>query len=365
MRENYALRYLQKLVSWDEARLASEVGWLRRAAKYKYDNYQDFYAGERFVSSLIRWLHQFEAPDRDYAYSLLREKVIFLSAPEIQHLVKRTVPAHFHNVWVERLAKQFGVPKYALWSVPESRAAYGKLVRRSLFIGLSDGARIDAFRRANVGVVGNEQVVANYELSDSKLKGMLEDLRSAEESADAAFEVVFLIDDFLGSGTTLCRKSKEKWKGKIAKFGDVIKGVSIFAEDFDLVAHHYVATEFGLRKAEQSLADFATETSDKSLRGKSVKLTADLKLADSRRFPLGCDGELDEFLEKYYDPGIMTKSLWEGGCHVQNGFANCGLVIVLEHNTPNNSLALLWADSPKKGDRHEMKALFRRRQRHD
>lgn len=365
MRENYALRYLQKLVPWDEAKLASEVAWLRRAATYKYDNYQDFYAGERFVSSLIRWLCQFEQDDRDYAYSLLRERVVFLSASEIQHLVKRTVPAHFHAVWVDRLAKQFRVPKYELWSQPGCSEAYQKLVRRSLFIGLSDGARMDAFRRANVGFIGNEQIVINYDLSKPKLQGMLTDLRDAENSPDAAFETAFLIDDFLGSGTTLCRKSKGEWKGKIEKFGKVIHEQGLLVQDFDLIVHHYIATEFGLARAEESLKEFSSGTEDRLLLGKQIILTADLKLSDVGRYPLGCDLELDAFLKKYYDPDIMTKSLWEGGCHVQNGFADCGLVIVLEHNTPNNSLALLWADSPRKGSAHEMKALFRRRQRHD
>ena len=52
------------------------------------------------------------------------------------------------------------------------------------------------------------------------------------------------------------------------------------------------------------------------------------------------------------------------------GFADCALPVVLEHNTPNNSMALLWAETgyvpgiDEIPGRYHMTALFRRRQRH-
>jgi hypothetical protein len=94
-------------------------------------------------------------------------------------------------------------------------------------------------------------------------------------------------------------------------------------------------------------------------------LTADLVLDDAARFAKGTNPALDKFLVDYYDPEIMTKSLWKGGCQVQNGFADGGLTIVLEHNTPNNSLATLWAESTRPTTHHQMRPLFRRRQRHE
>ncbi len=366
MREDYALRYLARVVDWSEGKLTDEVGWLRRMAAYKYDSYQDFFAGERFISSLIRWLTQFEPTDRDFAYALLREHLVFLSASEIQHLVRRTVPAHFHPLWLKRIAKKAGIAPYEVFGTDVNATAYKRLLRRSLFVGLSDGARIDAFRRANVGAVSNEQVVVTYELSESKLEGLIKDLR-AEEGADACFEMVFLIDDFLGSGTTLCQKYGADWKGKMARFGRGItpKAADFFAPDFEIVAHHYVATEWGLARARQNLGAFVQETADPILKGKEIALTADLILADKRRFCKGRDAAMDAFLLKYYDPGVMTNSLEKGGCQVHNGFADGGLVLVLDHNTPNNSLAILWAHSPRGGHHHVMQPIFRRRQRHD
>ena len=54
----------------------------------------------------------------------------------------------------------------------------------------------------------------------------------------------------------------------------------------------------------------------------------------------------------------------KGGKDAHFGFGECGLPLVLDHNTPNNSLALLWAETPGDGGKHPMRPLFRRRQRH-
>ena len=78
------------------------------------------------------------------------------------------------------------------------------------------------------------------------------------------------------------------------------------------------------------------------------------------------DAAFWELTELYYDPAIQTKATAVGGEHVKRGFGDCGLPLVLEHNTPNNSVALLWAESPSPGsqERHAMRPLFRRAQRH-
>ena len=367
MREDYALRYLQRLVPWPESTLENEVGWLRRISAYKFDSYQDFVAGERFISALIRWLNQFDEADRGYAYDLLRKRITFVSAPEIQHLVRRTVPAHFRPIWIQRIARELKIAPYEVWATQESVAAYKRLVRRSLFIGLSDGARMDVFRRANVGVVSNEQVAVTYELSSRKLSSLVNKLRKDENSKDAKFEMVFLIDDFLGSGTTLCRQEEDgAWEGKIQKFGEAINVdcKACFAENFEIATHHYIATTYGFARAQAKLAEFAKATTNEHLKGRTVRLTTDLRLTDEYRFPKKTDPALDTFLQKYYDPEIMSNSLSQGGSDVQNGFADGGLTLVLEHNTPNNSLAIIWAESGRKWKGHEMRPLFMRRQRH-
>ena len=55
--------------------------------------------------------------------------------------------------------------------------------------------------------------------------------------------------------------------------------------------------------------------------------------------------------------------------HLGLGYGGCALPLVLAHNTPNNAVALLWAET--RGEAREdgqpasaMRPLFRRRQRH-
>ena len=83
-------------------------------------------------------------------------------------------------------------------------------------------------------------------------------------------------------------------------------------------------------------------------------------------------GVHEEFItltKTYYDPAIRTKHTDVGGVHhLGLGYGRCALPLVLEHNTPNNAIALLWAETDG-GDRDgtpapAMRPLFRRRQRH-
>ena len=73
--------------------------------------------------------------------------------------------------------------------------------------------------------------------------------------------------------------------------------------------------------------------------------------------------------QTYYDPIIRTKHTDIGGVsHLGLGYGGCALPLVLEHNTPNNSIALLWAETDGSGRDGNctpaMRPLFRRRQRH-
>jgi hypothetical protein len=75
--------------------------------------------------------------------------------------------------------------------------------------------------------------------------------------------------------------------------------------------------------------------------------------------------DLAALLEERYDPGIETSHT---GKDIALGYKKCGLPLVLDHNTPNNSVATLWARSDPKAANHDpykhMSPLFPRRQRH-
>jgi hypothetical protein len=82
--------------------------------------------------------------------------------------------------------------------------------------------------------------------------------------------------------------------------------------------------------------------------------------------PVSKEAEPDflRLLDDHYNPSIMTPSMKVGGEDGRLGFAQGGLPIVLEHNTPNNTVALVWAEAEASDTYPEMRPLFRRRQRH-
>jgi hypothetical protein len=71
-----------------------------------------------------------------------------------------------------------------------------------------------------------------------------------------------------------------------------------------------------------------------------------------------------QLADRYYDSCIENRHTRIAGTDAKLGFGQCALPLVLEHNTPNNSVALLWADTSGDNKQHAMRPLFRRRQRH-
>ncbi|MDZ7639082.1 MAG: hypothetical protein U5J83_12680 [Bryobacterales bacterium] len=112
--------------------------------------------------------------------------------------------------------------------------------------GLSDGARIDVFRRANVGRISNEQVVLTTEINRFQVAAcFLKDLRASLKDPTARFRFVFLLDDFVGTGTTLLRKEEDRWKGRLPKVRDRHSRATRtghFESDLLVIVHHYIAT---------------------------------------------------------------------------------------------------------------------------
>jgi hypothetical protein len=80
------------------------------------------------------------------------------------------------------------------------------------------------------------------------------------------------------------------------------------------------------------------------------------------------DGSMLDLCDRYYDHALFLrreKHCREAGqTDMKLGYANCALPIVLDHNTPNNSIPLLWAETEGKDGAHAMQPLFRRRDRH-
>lgn len=359
-------------MGWDAEKARQEFQWLRLMAQIKYDGYRDFLAGMRFLESLAAWLQQFKTvEERKIAYELLRHRMIYVGAAELHRLVELFFPTVVQRQLITVVAGRRALPAYQVWSDKAAREELRKLQRKTLVLGLSDGARIDVLRHATVGKLSNEQFVVQTQIDRAKWKDLLDDLREDLSDAQAQFEVVYLVDDFMGTGTSFLRKGATgQWKGKLARFGQSLKDaeVDVVSETWSLHVHHYLATERARDRLGQ-LAPAAVEALDLALKptfSYGAIIPASVCIDPNR----GEDQSLHALTQTYYSSKIQTKHTDEGGVkHLGLGFGGCALPLVLEHNTPNNSLALLWAEIEAGKDKDgvpqpEMRPLFRRRQRH-
>ena len=378
MNQDLGLKVLSQIMAWSDERAREEFRWLRLMARLKYDGYRDFQAGMRFIESLATWLQQFAAAEREAAYAFVRQTLVYIGPGEMQRLVEQFYPGTVRDRLVRTIAAERAIPIYRVLADATARTAVERLRRQTLFMGLSDGARIDTIRHANAGLLSNEQLVQGTQVDKDKWQDLRDNLRKDLDDPSAGFRLVYLVDDFAGSGTTFLREDAEKgWKGKLMRFREsvdsavkALNGEPIFAPNWDLCIHHYIASasaaaaiEQRLAKAREALAGDGWARAMHASFG--AILPADLPID-------AIEGQHTDFIQltrRYYDPKIQTKHTSVGGApHLGLGYGGCALPLVLDHNTPNNAVALLWAETD--GGEHDgvtapaMRPLFRRRQRH-
>jgi hypothetical protein len=358
MRDVLAERLLAAVMNWTPEDVARERPDLQALAALKYDDYQQYTTGMRFVESLALWLAQFKSKEeRNAAYNFVRTRLLFVSNIEMAHLVTVSFPDFMRPYLVERVATRLGISDMYMTRIYHS-AEYATLLRQSLFLGLSDGAHIDLLRRSTPEIT-HEQVWSTYDIADDKAREMRErlglDLRhllSREPTSDERrFKVIFLLDDFSGSGLTYIRRSaggvyqknSHYFKGKLAKvFRSVDDGnLRLMVDSSDV---HYCLV---LYVATTKARDHIRQLADELMAGSPATCTLLIVqlLPDSISLTPETDDPITQVLEAYYDPDVMDEHLRQGGGDVKYGFAGCGLPLVLYHNTPNNSIYLLWAES--------------------
>ncbi len=381
MNEDLGLRVLSEIMQWSDDEARKEFRWLRLMARLKYDGYRDFQAGMRFIESLATWLQQFRsAEQRRSAYDFVRKALVYIGPSEMQRLVEQLYPKIVRDRLVRMVAKERGIPPYRVYADEEASKAVERLRRQTLFMGLSDGARIDGLRHSNVGLLNNEQLVVSTQLDTEKWQDLLGSLEESLQDKGAKFRLVYLIDDFMGTGTSFLRynEAKKKWSGKLTKFKESIAlareslgGKQMFADGWQLCIHHYIATH-----AASSIMVQREEEARPALTSDGWASAVNFSFGTvlPPELPIDAPGNsFDDFIELtniYYDPAIRTKHTDVGGVtHLGLGYGGCALPLILDHNTPNNSVALLWAETDGgEGESGEiapaMSPLFRRRQRH-
>ena len=376
MNDRMGLDLIAEIMGWDDedGTATREYAWLRLMARVKYDGYADFRAGVRFIEMLATWLKQFDRADRATAYAFVKNRLVYISPPELQRLIEAFVPEVVTPNLRAFVASEMKIKPYEVWSTSNGAELLQQRLRKTLFVGMSDGSRIDVLRRANAKRISTEQVVPMMNVDDEKWKDLDKKLKCEVTLGDRPkFDSVYLIDDFTGSGTTFIRRIDGAWKGKLKKFNDIVREArNRLEDDFPIAAnyalhiHHYISSRQARRNLD-SLTDEANRLWEQRT-FRSTTITEGLLLPDDLPLHEPQDTKMLDLCNRYYDHSLFKRLEQHcretGQTDMKLGYANCALPVVLDHNTPNNSIPLLWAETNGQGKSDGMQPLFYRRDRH-
>lgn len=366
MRDELAETLLTKVMNWSDAEKAAQRAFLQDLARYKYDEYQQYAPGRRFIESLALWLRQFQTEaERRTAYDFVRKRLIFISIAEMRSLVDLSFATAIRPLLIASAASRAALDPLRVKQVAGA-PQYRTVLRQTLFLGLSDGARTDVFRRANPEI-SNEQIWHAYDFSDDKAKSMggklLKDLRvqlGHEPAKDeACFHTICLLDDFTGSGTTYIREENGNWEGKIPRIIERLTASGalndiVAKSNLEVVVCIYVASDQAVRHITEALAAFPFATGRLQLRV-IYPLPPETPLDDAKDAGILALANND----RYFDKSADDEHTEVAGKSSRLGFAECRLPVILSHNTPNNSVFLLRGEYV-----HTFTGLFPRISRH-
>ena len=369
MNSNLANQLLASIMKWDAQTLASERAALEFMGSMKYDAYDRYMPGMRFMSSLVQWLNDIEEKDRDEAYKFIKEKLVFISSTQMNYLVDLLYDSKIRPILLDMATTETGMPSYKRSSnVVHNRFEIEK--RSALVVGLSDGAHTDILRRS--AGFSNEQVLTNYYPDGKKLKDMLDELRKDDKLKSIEkpyFRRIFLIDDFTASGKSfirydesdgeyhgklkkiineLCSKNKKNNEGKVD-----IKHMSYLLdplqEKIQIDILFCIATEKARTNIKSNLDDYLKSVGWQDKVEFNIYIVQ--LLEDKLSNDIKTDNDLVKVLKKekhFVEECVISKSYKVGkNDSPWLGFDECALPVVLAHNTPNNSLPIIWQDAER------------------
>lgn len=352
---------------WNNVKMSEEIKDIQIISEIKYDDYQQYTHGMRYIESLALWMRQFDTPeDKDCAYDLVKNKLIYISEEEMRQIVMYAYEISMKKYLME---KTHGFcDKQNITDVDERKRIYRYFRRSSLFLGLSDGAHIDFFRRHNPEL-SNEQVFVHYDFSKEKAKDMRKEFQKEQiteymkesygEAINNDFDSFFLIDDFTGSGKSYIRKDEYGWHGKIKTFFERLENIGFNAQNASIHLVLYIATEKSVSSITKQVNLFTAEKGYRNITIDAIQIIKPIYWEENP--------ELAKLLKQNYEKNMKLGKASYNDKHYMigegsvpyYGFGDCSLPLILYHNTPNNSLPVLWYSWED-----EVNALFLRITRH-
>ena len=350
MHDQRAASLLAKVMGWDDVEsVRSVLNRVQLLADYKYDHYQRFEPGRRFIESLALWLNRFAPSDRVQALELVTRRLVFFSDEEMSHLVRTAYPDLIVHERMRLVAEEYDLAAHRVGEISR-HTRFRELRLKSLYLGLSDGARTNELRRASVGEIRNEQIWQAYELGDEKARDMLAELKKEFENEGIAaeesprFNLVWLLDDFSGSGNTYIRydNKEKKFKGKVKKIYERLgRGDLVDPHHYEVFLLLYTATRQAIDHIEYWSERF---TSDHGFTPLKVRVLCPIEPDTALTRGAGA-ADFRALLSNstYTDQAEADEHFKVGGTDDPRlGFSGCALPVVLSHNTPNNSVFILW-----------------------
>jgi hypothetical protein len=366
MNSNLANQLLASIMKWDAPILASERAALEFMGSMKYDAYDRYMPGMRFMSSLVQWLNDIKEEDRNEAYKFIKEKLVFISSIQMNYLVDLLYDSKIRPILLDMSTVETGMPSYKCSSkVVRTRFEIEK--RSALVIGLSDGAHTDILRRS--AGFNNEQVLTNYYPDGKKLKDMLDELRKDQKMKgieEPFFRRIFLIDDFTASGKSFIRfdESGGEYHGKLKRIIDelCIKGYVEKGQKIEHLSYllnpeqkiqidilFCIATEKARNNIKSSLEDYLKFVNLQDRVEFNIHIVQILE--NKLSIDIKTDKDLVKLLKKdehFVEECVISKSYKVGkNDNPWLGFDECALPVVLAHNTPNNSLPIIWQNAER------------------
>ena len=377
MRFNLAKKFLVQLMGWNDIEAAEKLQEIDLMADIKYDSYDQFMPGIKFVGNFYLWLSQFKDPnERKLMYDFVQKYIIYINSTQISHLIDllyntKIIPLIREKVVEDYRTKGQTINKYNYHNLDNS-TGFKSHKRRTLFIGLSDGSHIDVLRRNSY--LDNDQVLTNYYPDENKMQNLADELESNSDLAGDVtkkFESIVLIDDFTASGSSFIRTDGGVFAGKLTRFFDAIIGNDKFrallVDVFEIHLYFLIATKNALAYISGLLEQYMKKYPELNVNIGCVQM-----LDDDAKFTNHTEPEAKAMSKIIGDPRFINspaltkaykKSYPDGNTDYHLGYKQCALTVVLNHNTPNNSLPIIW--QPKKNDKKQpLYPLFYRITRH-